>query len=366
MSAIGLATRGYICPAMKKIVQQVPLLPAQGQALLVKALEFPLPPSVTEAQGIHQSDIILRTAIVAALADLRANPFLLDFVWASLPRDPLTLREYGELELQRAKEWFLQTDIPVNMIPMPQTGKWPRISIKLVSSTEAESTLGDVHYIPDELNDRLWPILYGPFTPKGYDATTGIITPPPGQTDKFVLSTTQFVVDRAGRVFPIVQVFDDGTFAIQAGTIADLTDMVIKNERPAFVTQLESASYREVYEIGIHVGSEPVYLTWLHSIVIFILLRYKQALLEARGLERSVLSSSDFDLNPAFDPDQPVYSRFVTLTGYVRHYWPKSTDLRISTLVPEIVVRDAGPSPTDPNDQTWITEADSLVIKPKT
>jgi len=335
---------------------------------LIKPLQVPAAPSTTEAQGIHQSDIILRTAFIAAIADLRANPNLLDYVWASLPRDAQTLRQYGELELSEAKKWFLATDFPVKFYPIYNEGRWPCISIKLVSSQEAETTLGDIHYIPQEQNDSVWPVLFGPFTPVGYNQATGIMTPPPSIVDTLTLATNQFVVDRQGRVFPITQVFDNGTFSIPVGSIGDFVGCVIKNERPAFVTQLESAAFREVYEIGAHVGGEPVYLSWLHSLVIFILLRYKQLLLEGRGLERTTFSSSDFDKNPEFETSEPVYSRFVTLTGYVRHYWPKTSDLKISTVVPVIDVADAGPSPNNVNinQEIWVAQGDLPNLKPKT
>lgn len=101
---VALLTRGYISP-IKTIVQQVPLSPSDGQALLVKSLELPLSNSLTtEALGIHQSDVIIRTAIVAALADLRANPWLLDYVFASLPKDEMTMKDYGEKSVEKAKE----------------------------------------------------------------------------------------------------------------------------------------------------------------------------------------------------------------------------------------------------------------------
>ena len=150
---VSLLTRGYISSA-KKIVEQVPLSPSEGQALLIKSLDLPLPPSMTtEALGVHQSDVIIRTAIVAAIADLRANPWLLDYVFASLPRDDRTMKDYGEKEVQRAKEWFMKTNVPVFMVPRMDEAKVPCITIKLLDSSEAEVTLGDVHYQEKEDND---------------------------------------------------------------------------------------------------------------------------------------------------------------------------------------------------------------------
>jgi len=77
----------------------------------------PLDPSTTSTLGIHQSDVIIRTAIIAALADLRANPWKLDYVFSSLPKDTLTAKSYGEKDIAQAKRWFLSTEIPVTMVP---------------------------------------------------------------------------------------------------------------------------------------------------------------------------------------------------------------------------------------------------------
>jgi hypothetical protein len=366
---VSLLTRGYISP-IKTIVQQVPLSPSDGQALLVKALELPLPSSLTtEALGIHQSDVIIRTAIVAALADLRAKPFLLDYVFASLPKDELTLKEYGEKSVQRAKDWFLKTKIPVVMVPRLNEAQLPCITIKLQESSEAEVTLADVHYQPTELNDGEWPNVVGPFTPAKYNAATGIMVLPDDIASTAVLAPNMLVLDATGKTHAIEEVFEDGSFSIAQGTIADFRNAVIRGQKPSFVTQLESVSYRENYLIGVHVVGEPVYLTWLHSILVFILHRYKQALLEPRGFERSVVNSTDFDRNEYFEAEL-VFSRYLNLQGYVRQYWPKAIDPRIvgmgtSPSDPEaqgIRIIGAGklPDEVDPNEASWVGDEDSL------
>jgi len=369
---VALLTRGYISP-VKKIVEQVPLSPSDGQALLVKALELPLSPSLTtEALGIHQSDVIIRTAIVAALADLRANPWLLDYVFASLPKDEMTMKDYGEKSVERAKEWFLKTKIPVAMVPRLNEAQVPCITIKLQDSQESEVTLADVHYQPTELNDGVWPNIVGPFTPAKYNAATGIMVPPAGALGDALLAPNMVVIDATGKVHTIIEAFDDGSFSIKQGTIADFTGSVIRGQKPSYITQLESVAYRESYLIGVHVGGEPVYLTWMHSILVFVLLRYKQALLESRGFERSVVNSTDFDRNEYFEAEM-VFSRYLTITGYVRQYWPKAIDPRITHMASNgpgvldpnaqgIKIIGAGklPDEVDPNSASWIGDKDTL------
>jgi len=369
---VSLLTRGYISP-LKKIIEQIPLSPSDGQALLVKALELPLSISLTtEALGVHQSDVVIRSCIVAALADLRANPWLLDYVFASLPRDEMTMKDYGEKSVEKAKEWFLKTKIPVAMVPRLNEAQVPCITIKLQDSQESEVTLADVHYQPTETNDGVWPNIVNPFTPAKYNAATGIMVLPAGAAGSTILAPGMVVIDANGKTHNILEVFDDGSFTIKQGTIADFTGSVIRGQKPSYITALESVAYRETYLIGVHVAGEPVYLTWLHSILVFVLLRYKQALLESRGFERSVVNSTDFDRNEQFESEL-VFSRYMNITGYVRQYWPKAINPRIThfasngpgVLDPnaqgfKIIGADKLPDEVDPKDASWIGENDSL------
>lgn len=322
MSGLQLMSRGYL-QNVTRVFTQANLVPLESQDILVKALDLKEFPMVTEGLGIFQSDVILRTAIVSALADLRANPHILDYVFASLPIDERTRSDYGEKSVQRAKDWFLKTRVEVAMVPVMNTAKAPIITIKQMSSTEVsnEATLGDVHYISSELDTESWPALTQPFTPEGYDPITGEFTVTVERVEGLLIVPGMSVIDGVGQAHEILEVSDTG-FKIAPNTVADFRNCVIKGRKPVSSTSLESASYREEFSIGIHVSGEPVYLTWLHSIVVFCLLRYKEVLLEGRGFGRSVVSSSGPDRNPQFEAEN-VFSRYLTLSGFVRQYWPK-------------------------------------------
>lgn len=249
-----------------------------------------IPPTLTEPLGIHQSDIIIRSALIAGLDDLRANPWLLDYVFSSLPKDDLTKNDYGQREVDNAKKWFLNTEIPVIMNTRIDETKVPAISVSLMDSNESDTTLGDVHYVPVE-----------------------------------------YTVEKDSKA-----------------------------------VTLESLVFKETYSIGCHAAGETTFATYLHSIVVFILLRYKQRLLEARGFERSTVSSSDFRRNEMFE-NEMVFSRWISLSGYVRNYWPKDVDLLITSTEPAVIVTgaDALPNDTDPADSLWIGDQDALTLKLK-
>lgn len=313
----------------------------------------------TKTFGIHQSDIIIRSAIEQGLAELRAKPWLLDYCFASLPQDDLTSKTYGTATLQRAKDWFIQQKIPVKMNTTNQPPTvFPAISIQLMSSNEDAKTHGDVNYDPYEDNDMQWAVLYGPFTPVSYDPTTGTMVFPSDVSATLSLSPGQLIIDIVGGMHQIIEVIDAQTVQIDKNLTVNFNGAVVKGQPPALITSVESVVFAETYTIGCHVQGEPEYLTWLHSIMVFILLAYKQTLLEARNFERSVIQSSDFTDNPFLGEGQLVYSRFITLSGYVRQMWPGNITPKVTGVDTQIVVEDAGKM--WPNESGPIT--DQIII----
>ena len=139
------------------------------------------------------------------------------------------------------------------------------------------------------------------------------------------------VVTRDGHEYPVMQNLGDDEISLKPYTTDDFTGAVIKWDGDQQSTTIESVTFKEVYQLGIHVLGEPSYLLYLHSIVQFMLLRYKQDLLETRGYERSSIASTDFRRNQEFE-NELVYSRYITLTGYARHYWPKQTTGLIASV----------------------------------
>lgn len=349
MNALGLLTGGAVSPInpASYLLGAVPLTPMQG--LVVKSLTLPSPDSQTEATGITQSDVLIRGAITAAIADLRANPWLLDYVFRSLSRDSLTSEEYGEFEIAQAKKWFLRTSIPVSMSDRLDSPTFPIITISLRESVEAEATTGDVHYQPNEDTEGEWPILAGPLVAESYDIVTGNLTFKAKDLGDLELVAAMVVIDRVGRIHEVLSVPSENVVAISPGIQADFSKALVKGARPRFVTQLESLSFKETYSIGCHVSGEPVHLTYLHSILVFILLRYKETLIEKRGFERTTIASEEFHVNENFESER-VYSRFVSITGFVRQYWPKFAFERIESIGQAILASGPGEAvPLDPD-----------------
>jgi hypothetical protein len=319
----------------------------------------------SEVIGIHQSDIIIRSAIIAALDDLRANPWLLDHVFASLPKDSLTRAEYGQREIDAAKKWFMSTRIPVFMTSRIDDPVLPCITISLVESNEAETTLGDTHYLPRQDDDRNWPALSPAFTPVSYDQATGTLEVPATVGDALVLAPGQQILDRTGRAHEILEVLSDYRVLIAPGAVVDFESSVIKGKPPSSVACIESVKMKETYALGCHVQGEQTHLTYLHTILVFCLYRYKARLLEARGFERSVVSSSDFRRNEAFE-NELTFSRHLNLGGFVTQVWPGDISPKVTaSTLQALTISAAGnlPGDTDPDDALWIGDQDALTVK---
>lgn len=340
---------------------------------LAVTLELPLPESLTQIVGIHQSDIIIRSALEAALADMRANPWLIDYVFASMPQDTLTWKQYGERDVQEAKKWFLSTGIDVCILPTIDESRWPKLTVEIVDSREVEpeASIGDVNYTPYEQNDSSWPALnQQPITPISYIPSTGVVTL--SQATEFGIYAGMYLVDRVGQEHEIIEVVDEKTFKIDPGTVADLSRSNIKSKRPSWNVAVESASFKETYRIGVHVQNEPAHLIWLHSIVVFALQRYKQILIEARGLERTTFGSTQVGRDERFEAEN-IFSRYLSLSGFVRQFWPKAVTrtidgvdfdnyqdgggLRVSGQNADVEVARTG---LEPADQEWIGNLDTI------
>jgi hypothetical protein len=245
------------------------------------------------------------------------------------------------------------------MVPRLDEGSWPRITIALADSTEVENTLADIHYDPIQYDDSISTVIIGPLSPKNYEPITGVFTFKDEDVDQPVFPG-MVVVDFDGVSHEILETFD-GSFKIAENTVANFKNSTFKAASPTTAIHAESAIFKETYRIGVHVGGEPVYLTWLHSVIVFCLLRYREAYLEARGFERSAIGSSEFARNDMFEAEN-VFSRNITLTGYVHQYWPKFVGGVITGTVGRIRVMDSETLPTDidPNTQLWIGEDDVL------
>ena len=321
--------------------------------------------------GFPHSELLIKGAIDAALADIRSNPYLLDYVFMWYTNDTLTNNLYGEKARQAAKKWIMNTEIFVSMAYRVDLPKFPMISILPRSSTEDYSTLGDVNY--DTIDNVSEPqdlqvnpnIVVGPFNSPGYNyiPSTGTVTLPTALSMANVM-VNMLLVDVVNNIqYPILTIVSATQFTIAPNVNINLTNAYVTSAGGQTVT-VESVLFRESYDIYCYVMGSADELYYLETLVQFILYRYKQVLLEGRGFDRTTVSLGPVTLEQRVGIQERIFFRVISLKGYIRKYWPKffGTTLQGFNVVTQIQNTKATPPAfaDQVSDSSWEMSQDSI------
>lgn len=330
--------------------------------------------------GIVQSDLLVRVAIINTLEEIRKNPWLIEDILSDLIEDPLLKDAYGAKEIANAKEWFASNKIEVYLKYRMDNMQMPCISISLGSSSEDDSqaTLADQSVMVEEYDssdiDKPIPYILKPTSGLSYNKETGILEFPLG-VQLSIISPGMLILDpKTGNAYVI-----DGHAGSNGLKIKDSPKLKGSNygvipQYRVWKARRERASFRESYSIGCHVHGDTAPLIWLHSVVLYGLLRYRESLFEARGLQVSSLKSTDFVQRAPFSQEggENIYSRYIILDGLVENSWIKSPRRVIESVnflenknetyssgVKILSNLDTNLAETDPeDDDLWITKID--------
>lgn len=290
---------------------------------------------------IVQSDLLIKAAITHILEEARKNPWLLDDIFSQLNCDELLKNIYGQKEIDRAKEWLANNKIDVLLKYRTDSQQPPFVSIALGGSSEAReySTLSDatteVETLDPKTINKPIPYVVKPFIIEGYDQATGAIKIPDG-INILAVSAGMFAVNPDdGNAYEIEK--RDGEFIyLKNAPVISFSKMGVIPKYMEWRARREQAQFQETYSIGCHVHGDPAALIWLHSIVLYGMLRYRETLFEARGLAISSVNSSDMvDRSHGFENPggEMQFSRWITLTGLVNNTWIKGPHRVIESLV---------------------------------
>lgn len=320
------------------------------------------------AHGFVPSDLLIQSAIKYAIADIRANPHLLDYCFNWMANDDLTNKIYGDKEKQTAKDWVLSHEIFVSMNYRTDDPKFPMISIGLNSSVEDTSILSDVNSTSQEdiVTKEVLEInkyILGPFNPESYNSITGeLVFPEDFDTNKIVPGMTLYSY-KSNVGIPILEVVDTRTIIIQPQVTIDLSIIYVAPRNKITTVTLESCIFKEAYSIRCLVQGDPLQLLYLHTLLVFILMRYKEELFEKRGFDRSTVSSGPITVDTS-EP-QYIYARDVNIVGFVRQYWPKAFSIQAQGFEVNGLKVIAGIQTPDnklneARDQRWWMDIDPL------
>lgn len=263
--------------------------------------------------GIVPSDLLVKSALEAALAHLRANQWLLDDVFGELATDSLSGLEYGWKDVDAAKRWFLNNNIRVVFPFRQDSPTFPCISVVNMSTAEEteKASLGDEGDEEDNFDPKqnalLPQLVYRPFTPAKYDRAAGIVTLPANLVDSYIVPGQFLVSAKSGKAYQIYKALGNNQFTIKEGIADDFTGAYITPPSTLWNVKRERTRMGETFTLGLHAQSDPSQCIWLRMLVMYILLRYKEAYFESRGFELSTFSVSEVDQNASYQQVDKIF-----------------------------------------------------------
>jgi hypothetical protein len=296
--------------------------------------------------AILASDIIIKSMLEAAINDLRANSWILEDIFAGLAADPLAAPEAGWKEVKTAIDWFLKTDIPIILQHrIADKPRIPCISIAYMPSREMEerASLADEGLIEDYDINRpgkgtSLPLrVTKPFTPDSYNNISGRIKMPK-TFDTSLMGVGQYLVSsKSGKAYKVLIINNIQEFTIESDIADDFTDCYVVPKSRIWNVHRELTFMSESYSIGCHTQNDPATTIWLWQVIVYSVLRYKEAFLEGRGFELSGFDSSALERNAEFSAEN-VFSKYITLRGHVQADWikfiaPKSENISVAVGV---------------------------------
>ncbi len=334
--------------------------------------------------GIFQGDVIIKAMVDLGIDEMRNNPWLLDHAFESLLATKYVADKYGQKNIDAAKEWLANNKIDVYMRPREDKDQTPMVTIFPLPSNEKSEmkSMGDMSTIrkillPNEIGKPI-PYIVKPFTPLGYDPNLGLLMLPITTPGIETVVAGQVLVNPANSTGYIIQGVigvNDTTLAIQVepGTpIPGATVLGIVPEFQYYEARVEHTFNQETYSIGCYAHGDVQNLIFLHTIVYYAIMRYRQTLLEGSGFAESVVNSGGVDEDPNFKGPggEECYVRFITLTGQVEQTWIKAPQRFIESVVIadhtagltggiKILTNEPTPSVIDPQDESWFTIEDT-------
>ena len=289
--------------------------------------------------AIFQSDMSIKMAIELGIQDIKDNPWLIDDMLGDAIQNPYLKDKYGQKQIDACKEWFKNNAIEIAMVERNDRDRYPLVTITLGTSSEkndmktlAEQSTETIKLLPNEINKPIAYVVKPAMI--SYDPSTGDVSFPANTPGLSVVAPGMILVDpMTGNGYSIHNVTNEGVI-IEDSLALTAAKYAIVPQYQFYEARVGHTFFQESYNIGCHVVGDPQTLLWLHSIVLYALMRYREGLLEANGFAESNLSSSDLLPNNNFQGagGETSWSRFITLTGQVENTWIKAPRRRIESV----------------------------------
>src|ERR1035437_7077896 len=274
---------------------------------------------------IFQGDLRIKAAITLGLEDISKNQWLVNDILADTVSNEHMRRFYGT-QIESCKQWLTNNRINIFLSERDDKVEFPSIIIELGTSNEKSDMkhMGDlstesVNLLPNDINK---PITYVVKPAMGsYNSTTGIFTFS-GTIDLSAVVQGMIVVNPITSVGYVIQSVASLTEVnLLPGMTIIAGSFGVIPQYQYYETKISHTFMQETYRVSCHCLDQQT-LLWLHSIVVYSLLRYRQTLLEKDGFAESLISSGKMYPNGDYsDAGQVIWSRDINLTGQVENRW---------------------------------------------
>lgn len=279
------------------------------------------------------SDLVLLKLFKQGMAEIRANPWLLDFIFERLIEEEMDLQaSYGEREINRAKSWFMKNNIDVRLAYNMDAITFPCIAIELLTQSEDKShaVLANVAGGPwdEDVDQNAYVIkpraLVGPFPSVNYSITTGEVTLPDGYDTEVIFKNQSLYSPNSKTEYVIqsINLTSTNSFYIESGLRENFTGSYISPAYQTMKVRRELAHFVENYNFKLMVQGDPGYLIWLHTIVSYLLLKFRKTLLERKNIFLTTISSGPIMQEQTEQMGgEIVFSRSITMDGTCEVTW---------------------------------------------
>ena len=274
---------------------------------------------------IYQGDLRIKAALTLGLEDISKNLWLIDDILGDTVSNEYMRQLYGS-QIESCKQWISNNRVNILLSMRDDKVEFPAITIELGSIDEkmdmrhmADLSTESVKLLPNNINKPI-PYIVKPAS-GSYNPTTGIFTFNT-EVNLTSISPKMILVNPTnGTGYVIQNVAGKNQINLLMGLSIEVGSYGIIPEYQYYESKVGHTFMKEDYDIVCH-GMDQQTLLWLHTIVTYILLRYRQTLLESQGGAESVIRSTKMYPNPDYsDAGQVIWSRSINLSLQTESRW---------------------------------------------
>lgn len=274
--------------------------------------------------GAFQGDIRLKAIVDRGLEDIKKNPWLLTDILSDCMGDPYLANLYAS-QIASCQQWLDNNRINIYLSQRDDKMDFPAVIIDLGEPSEKPDmkTMGDystetINLMPQQINKPM------PFVIKpqagSYDSVSGLYTFNPAANLTLIAKGMMLVDPSTGIGFPVLDIGPAGVSVGPSMAVTGATYGIVPQYQ-FYQAKVGHTFFAENFTLSC-CGVDQQTTLWLHSIVSYMLLRYRASLLEAGGLAETVIKSSALMMNSDFsDNSQMIWMRQISITGQTEPTW---------------------------------------------